>query len=127
MEDVLELYAEPLKACQPVVCFDERPCVLHGDTRSTLPVQPGRAARYDYEYQRNETCNLFLMFQPRTGWRQAKVTDQRKKADFADYMRELVDVHFPHVRKSGSSWTTSTPIPLLRYMLLFRLPRPGAS
>jgi hypothetical protein len=99
MEDVLDLYAEPLKAWQPVVCFDERPCVLHGDTRSTLPVQPGRAARYDYEYQRNGTCNLFMMFQPGAGWREAKVTDHRKKADFAACMRELVDVHFPHAEK----------------------------
>jgi len=99
MEDVLELYAEPVKARQPVVCFDERPCVLHGDTRPKIPAQPGQAARYDYEYQRNGTCNLFMMFQPGAGWRHAKVTDQRKKADFAICMRELVDVHFPHAEK----------------------------
>lgn len=99
MEDVLELYAEPVKAGQPVVCFDERPCVLHEDTRLATPAQPGQAARYDYEYQRNGSCNLFMMFQPGAGWRHAKVTDQRKKADFAECMRELVDVHFPHAEK----------------------------
>jgi len=99
MEDVLEVYAEPVKAWQPVVCFDERPCVLHGNTRPATPAQPGQAARYDYEYQRNGTCNLFMMFQPGAGWRHAKVTNQRKKADFAQCMRELVDVHFPHVEK----------------------------
>ena len=99
MEDVLELYAEPVKVWQPVVCFDERPCVLHGHTRPTTLAQPGQAARYDYEYQRNGSCNLFMMFQPGAGWRHAKVTDQRKKADFAACMRELVDVHFPHVEK----------------------------
>ena len=99
MEDVLELYAEPVKAQQPVVCFDERPCVLHGDTRPSIPAQPGRTTRFDYEYQRNGHCNLFMMFQPRAGWRHAKVTDQRKKVDFAVCMRELVDVHFPHAEK----------------------------
>jgi transposase len=99
MEDVLELYAEPMKAWQPVICFDERPCVLHGDTRPPLPVQPGRAARYDYEYQRNGTCNLFMLFQPAAGWRHAKVTARRTKTDFAEVMRELVDVHFPHAEK----------------------------
>jgi transposase len=99
MEDVLELYAEPMKAWQPVICFDERPCVLHGDTRPPLPVQPGRAGRYDYEYQRNGTCNLFMLFQPGAGWRHAKVTARRTKTDFAEVMRELVDVHFPHAEK----------------------------
>lgn len=99
MEDVLELYAQPYQGWQPVVCFDERPCVLHGDTRPATPVQPGQAARYDYEYQRNGTCNLFMMFQPLAGWRHAKVTDQRTKPDFAACMRDLVDVHFPHAEK----------------------------
>ncbi len=99
MEDVLELYAEPMKAWQPVVCFDERPCMLHGDTRPPLPVQPGRAARYDYEYERKGTCNLFMLFQPGAGWRHAKVTARRTKTDFAEIMRELVDVHFPHAEK----------------------------
>lgn len=99
MEDVLELYAEPHKAWQPVICFDERPCVLHGDTRPALPAQPGRPSRYDYEYQRNGSCNLFMLFQPSVGWRHAKVTEQRTKTDFAEVMRELVDVHFPYAEK----------------------------
>lgn len=99
MEAVLELYAQPLDEQHPLVCFDERPCVLHGHTRPTLPVQPGRAARYDYEYQRNGTCNLFMCFQPRAGWRHAKVTNQRTKSDFAECMRDLVDVHFPNAEK----------------------------
>lgn len=99
MEDVLELYAEPVKAWQPVVCFDERPCVLHGDTRPSTPARPGRKARFDYEYQRNGTCNLFMMFQPGAGWRQTKVTHRRTKVDFAACMRDLVDVHFPHAEK----------------------------
>jgi hypothetical protein len=99
MEDVLELYAEPFKAWQPVVCVDERPCVLHGDTRPPTPTKPGRKARFDYEYQRNGSCNLFMLFQPGAGWRHAKVTEQRTKTDFAHLMRDLVDVHFPQAEK----------------------------
>lgn len=99
MEDVLELYAQPLDEQHPLVCFDERPCVLHDDTRPPTPAKPGRKARFDYAYQRNGTCNLFMCFQPRAGWRHAKVTQQRTKTDFAEVMRELVDVHFPHAEK----------------------------
>jgi len=99
MEEVLELYAEPVKAWQPVVCFDERPCVLHDETRPPTSAKPGRKARIDYEYQRNGTCNLFMLFQPGAGWRHAKVTAQRTKTDFAEVMRELVEVHFPHAEK----------------------------
>lgn len=99
MEDVLTLYAEPIKAWQPVVCVDERPCVLHGHTRPSAPAKPGRKARTDYEYQRNGTCNLFMCFQPGAGWRHAKVTERRTKIDFAHLMRDLVDVHFPHAEK----------------------------
>lgn len=95
MEDVLDLYAEPRQDARPVVCVDERPCVLHEDTRPPLPAQPGRAARFDYEYQRNGACNLFMVFQPAAGWRHAKVTGQRTKSDFAHLLRDLVDVHFP--------------------------------
>jgi hypothetical protein len=99
MEDVLDLYAQPYQPWLPVVCFDERPCELHADTREPLPMQPGRAIRQDYEYQRNGACNLFMFFQPQAGWRQTKVTAHRKKADFAECMRELVDIHFPCAEK----------------------------
>jgi DDE superfamily endonuclease len=99
MEDVLTLYAEPVKAWQPVVCVDERPCVLRDDTRPPVPAKVGRKARVDYEYQRNGTCNLFMCFQPGAGWRHAKVTERRTKTDFAHLMRDLVDIHFPHAEK----------------------------
>jgi len=99
MEDVLDLYAEPYKPWQPVVCFDERPCQLVADTLEPLPRQPGRAKRVDYEYERRGVCNTFLLFQPLAGWREVKVTAQRTKQDFAHLMRELVDVHFPHAEK----------------------------
>jgi transposase len=99
MEDVLELYTEPYQPWLPVVCFDERPCELRADTRPGLPMKPGQVARQDYEYDRNGTCNLFMFFQPLAGWRQTKVTEHRKNPDFAECMRELVDIHFPYAQK----------------------------
>jgi transposase len=95
MEDVLDLYAEPCQAMRPVVCFDERPVQLLSDKPEPLPLQPGRAKRYDYEYKREGTANLFVMCQPLAGWREVKATRKRKKVDFAQCMKELVDVHFP--------------------------------
>src|SRR3974377_2420559 len=99
MEDLLELYAAPYDARYPVVCFDERPYQMVEETRMPLPVKPGRAARYDFEYKRQGTCNLFVFFQPLKGWRKVKITEQRTKADFAYCMRELVDEYFPLAEK----------------------------
>lgn len=99
MEDVLDLYAEPYKAWQPVVCFDERPCQLVADVLEPLPCKAGRAKRVDYEYERHGVCNAFMIFQPLAGWREVKVTQRRTKPDFAQVMRELVDVHFPQAEK----------------------------
>jgi hypothetical protein len=96
---VLDLYAEPYKPWQLVVCVDERPCQLLADTRQPLPCKPGRAQRVDYEYERRGVCNAFLLFQPLAGWRAGNVTERRTKQDFAPIMRELVDVHFPHAEK----------------------------
>jgi hypothetical protein len=99
MEDLLELYAEPYDWRHPVVCFDERPYQLVEETRLPLPAKPGRPARYDFEYKRQGTCNLFVFFQPLKGWRKVKVTDRRTKADFAHCMQELVDDYFPQADK----------------------------
>jgi transposase len=95
MEDVLDLYAEPYDPRRPVVCTDERPCQLLADVLEPLPMQPGRPRRIDYEYERKGTCNLFIAFQPLQSWRQLKLTERRTKADFAYWLQELVDVHFP--------------------------------
>jgi hypothetical protein len=95
MEDVLDLYAQPYDPLRPQVCLDERPCVLHADKVEPLPMKAGQPARYDYEYKRNGGCNLFMIFQPLTGWRQATVTERRASSDFAYLLRDLVDVHFP--------------------------------
>jgi hypothetical protein len=99
MEDVLEVYALPLDEKYPQVCFDERPVQLVGEVYDPLPTQPGQVRRYDYEYQRHGTANLFVMCQPLVGWREVKVTDQRQKVDFAHCMKDLVEVHFPDAER----------------------------
>jgi hypothetical protein len=95
MEDILDLYAEPYDPYYPLVCFDESPYQLVSEVRQPSPVAPGQPLRYDYEYRREGTCNLFLFFEPLQGWRHVKVTDRRTAQDFAYCMRDLVDVHFP--------------------------------
>lgn len=95
MEEVLELYEQPYDAQQPVVCFDERPVQLISETCMPLPPEPGQPQRYDYEYKREGTCNLFAFFQPLAGWRHLKVTERRTAEDFALCMQYLVDVLFP--------------------------------
>lgn len=95
MEDVLDLYAQPYDPTQPQVCFDERPVQLLGDTYAPLPMQKRQVRRYDYEYEREGTANLFMMVQPLSGWRMVKTTQRRTKVDFAACMKDLVDVHFP--------------------------------
>lgn len=99
MEDVLDLYAEPYNPRFPVVCFDERPYQFITETRKPLSVEPGSPMRYDYEYERNGTCNLFAYLQPLVGWRHVVVTTRRTGIDFAERMRELSDVHFPDAER----------------------------
>lgn len=115
MEDVLDLYAQPLQRWRPVVCFDERPVQLLSHTRDPLPMQSGQVKRYDYEYKREGTANLFMMCQPLAGWREVKATPQRKKVDFAVCMQQLVDVHFPYaevIRVVLDNLNTHTPAAL---------------
>lgn len=99
MEDVLDLYAERPSLDEPVVCFDESPTQLVGEARTPIPAAPGRPARIDYEYRRNGTANLFVFLDAHQSWRHVKVTDHRESADFAECMRELVDVHYPQARR----------------------------
>jgi transposase len=115
MEDVLDLYAEPYDARRPQVCFDESPVQLIGEVRAPLPPRPGQPTRYDYEYRRAGTANLFLFVQPLRGWRQVNVTARRTASDFAWQMQELVDVHFPHaevIRLVVDNLNTHTPAAL---------------
>ena len=95
MEDILELYAEPYDPKRPTVNFDEASKQLIAETRTPLPVQPGQAARFDYEYARNGTRNLFLFVEPQAGWRQIHVTEHRTKCDFAHQMQWLVAERYP--------------------------------
>lgn len=95
MEDVLDVYGLPLDTNRPQVCFDERPVQLIAEVYAPVAAQPGQVRRYDYEYARNGTANLFVLCQPLAGWREVKVTNQRTKVDFAHCMKDLVDVHFP--------------------------------
>ena len=99
MEEVLELYAQPYDPQRPVVCFDESPKQLIAETRTPLPAQPGQVEKYDYEYRRNGTSNLFMFFEPRGCWRHADVTDHRTMLDFAQEMKWLVDMKYPQAEK----------------------------
>lgn len=94
MEDVLDLYQEDYDPLRPVVCFDEVPYQLIGETRTPVPPRPGRRSRVDYEYRRCGTVNLFMVVEPLMGWRHVDVTEQRTNLDFARQMRDLVDVHY---------------------------------
>lgn len=94
MEDVLDLYAEEDPEV-PVVCFDETPTQLIGETRTPLPAKPGETAIYDYEYKRNGTSNLFVFVDAHKPWRHVKATRRRTNIDFAECMRDLVDEHYP--------------------------------
>lgn len=95
MEDVLDLYAQPYDPARPRVNFDEASKQLIAETRTPLPAQPGQPARYDYEYERNGTRNLFLFTEPQAGWRHINVTAQRTGLDFAHQMKWLVDECYP--------------------------------
>jgi transposase len=95
MEDVLDLYAEAPNPKRPVICFDESPTQLISEVRPPIPSEPGQLERYDCEYKRNGTVNLFIFLDAHRPWRKVKVTNRRAAEDFAICMRELTDVHFP--------------------------------
>jgi transposase len=99
MEDVLDLYAEAPDPKRPVVCFDESPTQLIGEVRLPIPAEPGQLERYDCEYKRNGTANLFIFLDVHRPWRKVKVTNNRAAVDFATCMRELTDVHFPKAER----------------------------
>jgi transposase len=99
MEDVLDLYAEDEDAKRPVVCFDESPTQLIGEVREPIPAKPGQLERFDCEYRRNGTANLFVFLDAHRSWRKVKVTERRAAQDFAQCMRDLCDLHFPKAEK----------------------------
>lgn len=89
MEQILYLYTRPYDPARPLLCFDERPCVLRQDVVPPLPVQPGRPARYDHEYKRNGTCSMLVALEPLTGFRYVEICRHRKRADYTGFMQRL--------------------------------------
>ena len=99
MEDVLEVYHRPHDPAHPVVCLDETSKQLIAETRVPIPAKQGQPARHDYEYARNGTANVFMLFAPLEGWRHVEVTDRHTALDYAEILRDLSDKHFPDAAK----------------------------
>lgn len=99
MEDVLDVYQRPFDPRYPLVCFDESPVQLVRETRQAVPMKPGQAERYDYEYHREGTANLFMFFAPLHNWRHVKVTKHRTKRDWAYCIHDLLYEHFPQAER----------------------------
>ena len=99
MEDVLAVYTRPRDPDIPLVCLDETSKQLTAETRAPVPIKPGQPARSDYEYERNGTANLFMMFAPLEGWRHVKVTDRHAGMDYAYALKDLSDTYFPDAQK----------------------------
>lgn len=95
MENILDLYSQKYDPKRPLVCIDERPCQLIGETVTPLPMKPGRTKREDYEYERKGTCCAFVAFEPLAGWRFIKIKKRRTKVDYAEFLKELVDEYYP--------------------------------
>jgi hypothetical protein len=95
MEDVLAVYTRPRDPDRPLVCLDETSKQLIRDVRAPIPMRLGQPARIDYEYERNGTANLFMLFAPLEGWRHVEVTDRHAAADYARVLKDLSDRHFP--------------------------------
>jgi len=99
MEDVLEVYTRPYDPQRPQVCIDETSKQLVAETRAPLPASPGQPERVDYEYERQGTANLFMVFEPLAGQRRVKVTERRTAVDFAHLLQEVVAVQYPQADK----------------------------
>lgn len=112
MEDVLYQYAVPYDPLRHLICFDERPCFLIGDVGAILPMSPGKAKRYHYEYEKNGSCCVFLAFVPHTGRRYVEVRARRTAVDYAEFMQNLLAKHYPQVgciRLVQDNLNTHTP------------------
>jgi hypothetical protein len=98
MESLLWLYQLPFDSRFPVVCFDERPCFLIGDAVDALAMQSGKVRREHYAYEKVGSCALLAAIEPLTGKRLAKVFDQRRKREYALFLREVSEA-FPEAEK----------------------------
>ena len=99
MEDILDLYQQPFDEEYPVICMDEKPHQLLGESRTTIPMEPGNPERQDGEYIRNGTCSIFIFTEPLAGWRHVDVCERRTRIDWADQIRELLEVYYPDTPK----------------------------
>jgi hypothetical protein len=99
MEDVLEVYTRPYDPLRPQVCLDETSRQLLGEVTPSLPPAPGRPPREDYEYVRQGVCNVFLVCEPLAGRRQVTVSDRRTRIDWAQCIKDLVEVHYPDAER----------------------------
>jgi hypothetical protein len=99
MEDVLEVYQRPHDPEFPLVCLDESSKQLVAETRVPIAAKPGHPARHDYEYERNGTTNLFMMFAPLEGWLHVKCTDRHTAADYAQILKHLSGTHLPKAKE----------------------------
>jgi hypothetical protein len=99
MENILAVYTRPHDPDRPLVCLDETSKQLIRETRVPVPMKPGRPARVDYEYERNGTANIFMLFAPLEGWRHVEVTDRHAAVDYAAILRDLSDRYFPDASK----------------------------
>jgi hypothetical protein len=99
MEDVLDVYTRPYSAKHPTVTMDEKPVQLIGETRFALKATPGRPQRYDFEYKRNGVANLFMLFEPLAARRHVSIRERKTNRDWAECIREMVDVHYPDAEK----------------------------
>ena len=93
MEDILDLYEEPYDPKRPNLCMDEMPCQLIGDILTPIPMKSGKAMKYDYEYERKGTCNVFIACEPLTGWRYVEVRQRRTKLDYAEFMDRVSEIY----------------------------------
>ena len=99
MEDVLSVYRRPYDARFPQLCMDEGGKTLQANTHDPLPMQQGQIEREEYEYEREGTCSVFVAVEPLSGKRFIQARARRTKVDWAYFMRELIDVHYPQAEK----------------------------
>jgi len=97
MEKVLDVYKRPYDPMRPVICMDESPKQLIGETRVPIPMSKGHDRKCDYEYERLGMCNIFLASEPLAGFRKVKITERKCKVDWAEFIKEIADEHYPEV------------------------------
>jgi hypothetical protein len=99
MEDILDLYAQPFDESLPVICMDEKPLQLLQEAREPIPMATGKPKRQDGEYIRNGTGCVFLFSEPLAGWRHVTASQRRTKIDWANQIRDLLEIYYPKTPK----------------------------